>query len=438
MAPTIILSSVFALLVALVVWLWLSRRLLRPLAEIVEGTERMARGDYSTRLEQPVSPSLVPLVAAQNRLGARVEQQLDQLTAERNQLTEILSSMSEGVLVVDPEGRITSTNPAFRQLFDPRDDCVGRHTLDAVRQPGLSDLIDSTLASHQGQTAQLEITSPEPATISLRSSPLTDRAGVVVVARDIADLVRFSEIRRDLVANVSHELKTPLTAIRGYAETLRDGAIDDPSVSHGFLDRILAQGLRLEALLTDLLTLSRLERRVDIERTGIVDVGKLVEQAVETLDVRAREHNISISWDGRSHPVVNGDPEILGSLVVNLIDNAVKYNRDGGSVDIRLSQEARTIRLEVQDSGIGIPADAIDRVFERFYRVDKGRSRAEGGTGLGLTIVKHSANLHGGSVAVESRVGRGSTFTVTLPAAPELNPARAPSATPAGPARRNS
>jgi two-component system phosphate regulon sensor histidine kinase PhoR len=245
---------------------------------------------------------------------------------------------------------------------------------------------------------------------------------VVVVARDTTELRRLIEIRRDFVANVSHELKTPLAAIRGYAETLRDGALEEPETAARFTGRILRQCRRLQALLDDLLTLSRLESLELPPQREPVDLNLLVARTLDLVSSAAREKQVELRFEPGPLEPVAGDPDGIERMIVNLIDNALKYNRPGGEVRVRLAARDGEALIEVADTGIGIPQEAIPRIFERFYRVDKGRSREEGGTGLGLAIVKHVAQAHGGQVEVESRIGRGSTFRVRLPVAGEADP----------------
>jgi two-component system, OmpR family, phosphate regulon sensor histidine kinase PhoR len=262
----------------------------------------------------------------------------------------------------------------------------------------------------------IELSAPERRTLLLASAALAGgERGAVVVARDTTELTRLADMRRDFVANVSHELKTPLAAIRGYAETLRDGALDEPPTARRFTERILQHCRRLQALLDDLLTLSRLESVALAEEREPVDLNALVQRAVDLLGKAAREREVQIAVEGGALPAVPGDADALERLVLNLVDNAVKYNQPGGQVTVRLAQQDHAAVLEVADTGIGIPPDALPRVFERFYRVDKGRSRDEGGTGLGLAIVKHVAQAHGGQIDVESRMGKGTTFRVKLP-----------------------
>jgi two-component system phosphate regulon sensor histidine kinase PhoR len=228
-------------------------------------------------------------------------------------------------------------------------------------------------------------------------------------------VIRLTQIRRDFIANISHELKTPLSAIRGYTETLRDGAMQEPEASSRFLGRILQQCSRLQTLLEDLLTLSRLENLEGHLERRTIDLERILDDCLETLAPQIADKQIHLEVEESPVPTVRGDAEALQRLFINLLDNAIKYNRKGGQVDVHLKPEPDRVVFQVSDTGIGIPTASIDRVFERFYRVDKGRSRDEGGTGLGLAIVKHVAQLHGGRVEVESRLGEGSTFRVFLP-----------------------
>jgi two-component system phosphate regulon sensor histidine kinase PhoR len=268
--------------------------------------------------------------------------------------------------------------------------------------------------------------SPGRRTIALASTPLSsstaddDVVGVVVVARDTTAASRLDEMRRDFVANVSHELKTPLSAIRAYAETLRDGALEDKPAAERFVDRMIEQSRRLQALLDDLLTLSRLENLEERPQPEPVDLMPILRRAVEVVEepARARDVEVLLQEAVAPPPPVWGDRESLERLATNLLDNAVKYNREGGRVAVTVEVGPPELVLEVADTGIGIPEESVPRLFERFYRVDKGRARDEGGTGLGLAIVKHVAQSGGGRVEVESELGVGTVFRVHLPLAP--------------------
>jgi two-component system phosphate regulon sensor histidine kinase PhoR len=417
LAVAMALAMLAAGVAILLTSLWLDRRLFEPVSRLIDGAQDLAIGRVS-RVEVPDEEELAPLAIALNRLAATAEQQFEAVSQERDRLQEILASMSEGVLVVDRDGRAQMINPAFYHLFDLAGDFTGRPVLEIIRHPGFARLIEDTLRHHQPQSAQIVLSSPDRRTLLLASAVLSGgERGAVVAARDTTELTRVADMRRDFVANVSHELKTPLAAIRGYAETLRDGALDEPPTAKRFTDRILSQCRRLQELLDDLLILSRLEGvDASLEREP-VSLDAVARHAVELLAPTAREKRVEIDLKEEPVPRIQGDPGGLERLLLNLLDNAIKYNRPDGRITVRVGRCGGDALLEVSDTGIGIPPESIPRIFERFYRVDKGRAREEGGTGLGLAIVKHIAQAHGGQVDVESRIGRGSTFRVRLPLA---------------------
>ena len=395
---------------------WIDRRLFRPLGRLIAGAGELAAGQ-ARRVEEADAEELAVLSRALNHLAETAETQFAAVRSERDHLQSILASMSEGVLVVGPDGRVSSANPAFRRLFDLAGEVAGKPLLELSRQPELGRVVADTLRQGGPQSGQIELQVPERRTLLLASAALAGgERGAVVVARDTTELTRVADMRRDFVANVSHELKTPLAAIRGYAETLRDGALQEQETALRFTERLLWQCRRLQALLDDLLTLSRLEGAGQaVAEREPVDLAALAQRAVETLAAAAREKRVRLAIDEQPLPRIPGDADGLERLLVNLLDNAIKYNRPGGEVLLRLAPAGGEVMIAVSDTGIGIPPEALGRIFERFYRVDKGRAREEGGTGLGLAIVKHLAQSHGGHVEVESRMGRGTTFRVFLP-----------------------
>jgi two-component system phosphate regulon sensor histidine kinase PhoR len=408
-----------ALAASLITTFLVQRRLERTAAEPLVDAARTA-----SRLLDPADSELSAgasdesfeaLAARLAEINAAVARRVRLLDSERQHLLTVLESLSEGVLVTGAEGDTLLVNRRWRQLFELTDEASDRTALELARQTELDGMITETLASAEPQQIELEITRARRRTVILTSSPLTGGVGLVVLAHDLTPFLRAGEIRRDFVANVSHELKTPLSAIRGFAETLVDGAIDDPPAASRFTRRILKQCKRLEALLSDLLTLSRLEHPEARTGWGQVDLAAIVGEAVDLTSEAATERGIELEL--AVHPVspIEGDPEALVRMCINLLENAIKYNRQDGQVRVLLEQSEAAISLEVSDTGIGIPREAVQRLFERFYRVDKGRSRAEGGTGLGLAIVKHAAQLHGGTVEVDSELGGGSRFRVFLP-----------------------
>ncbi|MEM9557926.1 MAG: ATP-binding protein [Acidobacteriota bacterium] len=407
-----------------VAW-WMHHGLFQPLQRILAGAAELSRGEFSTRVDVPRSAELATLAGSLNRLAGEVEVRIDELAAERNDLREILASMSEGILALDAEGTIRRANAAAARLFGVDGSLLDRSA--GSLHPALGELVATALRSAKERALEIEIERPERRFLALLACPLPAGHGVVVAVRDLTESLRLAEIRRDLVANVSHELKTPLTAIRGYAETLEDGALTRPAVATSFVQRILEQCARLEDLVRDLLALARLENRDEPLRRDPVDLGAAAARAVDLLRDLARQRDVELELDITSNrtdessdlPRVLGDREALERMILNLVENAIKYSQSGGRVDVRLALErddqARIV-LTVHDDGLGIPAESLGRIFERFYRVDKGRARDQGGTGLGLTLVKHTARAHGGQVTVDSTLGHGSTFRVVLPA----------------------
>jgi two-component system phosphate regulon sensor histidine kinase PhoR len=416
-AASMLLAALAGGLASLVISLWIDRHVFRPFYRLVQGASDLASG-RARRVEIPDEEELAVLARSLNRLAETAEAQFAAVRDERDQLKAILASMAEGVLVIGADGRALLANPAFLKLFDLSGEVAGRTVLELLRQPELARIVDDTLRLGQPQNGQIELQSPERRTLLLASAALAGgNRGAVVVARDTTELTRVADMRRDFVGNVSHELKTPLAAIRGFAETLRDGALDEPPVARRFTERILEQCRRLQALLDDLLTLSRLETVALREREQLA-LDEVVRHAVDTLAPLAREKRVQVEVAASGTPAVLGEADAIERLVLNLLENAIKYNRPEGQVAVQLSATGEDVLLEVTDTGIGIPPDALPRIFERFYRVDKGRAREEGGTGLGLAIVKHVAQAHGGQVEVDSRLGRGTTFRVRLPVAP--------------------
>jgi two-component system phosphate regulon sensor histidine kinase PhoR len=420
-ATAMALALLAAGLAILLTSLWIDRRLFRPYYSLIQGAGELASGRIR-RVPLPDEEELAALAMALNHLAETAEAQFAAVRDERDHLMTILASMSEGVLVVEGDGRARLVNPAFRRLFDlgdPGVEVAGRTVLELLRQPELARIVNDTLRLGEAQSGGIELQSPEHRTLLLASAALAGgERGAVVVARDTTEMTRLADMRRDFVANVSHELKTPLAAIRGYAETLRDGALDEPPTARRFTERILQHCRRLQALLDDLLTLSRLESVAGIENSATsepVDLNAVVQRAVDLLAATARERQVTVEVEEETLPELRGDADSIERMVLNLLDNAIKYNLPDGEVLLRLAQADQHAVLEVSDTGIGIPQESLARIFERFYRVDKGRSRDEGGTGLGLAIVKHVVQAHGGQVDVESRVGKGTTFRVRLP-----------------------
>jgi two-component system, OmpR family, phosphate regulon sensor histidine kinase PhoR len=357
------------------------------------------------------------------RRAEQTEQRLQQSDGQRILLETVIAAMGEGVLVVGRTGRVLLANPRLRELFAAPAALEGRSLLEAVRHAEVVDAIESAVAEGVAQVREVTL-GPAPERqlrFSVAPFPSRDeRDGAVAVFRDVTEVRRIEAVRRDFVANASHELKTPLTAIRGFAERLADAELPDANAKHA-VEAIVGNAKRLGALVEDLLELSRIESGSVPLRPEAIAVAELAQRLLRELDPRLRtgelDSDVHLDAPGR----VIADRSALEHVLANLLDNAIKYTPAGGRVAVRVrpAPEGR-VRIEVVDSGLGIPRKDLPRIFERFYRVDPSRSRALGGTGLGLAIVKHQVQAMGGQLGVESQLGRGSRFWVELPAAPTI------------------
>ena len=354
-----------------------------------------------------------------HRMGSRIRELVERLSMESARRDAILSSMAEGVLAVNRQLQVVFCNRALLTALGLRRSVnEGMPVQDLIRDPGFLDMITEVLETGEPVTSKLQLPGKEISVFEAYAAALAmppDR-GALLILHDITGLERLERIRRDFVANVSHELRTPLTAIRGYAETLLDGALEDKENNRRFVEIIQAHAIRLNNIASDLLTLSDLESgRTDGEAV-LIAVDDAVNTAFLTVEPEARIRGVQLLRGEPGKLRVNGNALRLEQALVNLLDNAVKFNRHGGEarIDSGMTPDG-DVFVSVSDTGSGIPSDDVPRIFERFYRVDRARSRAVGGTGLGLSIVKHVVERMGGTIKVESRLGKGSTFTIILP-----------------------
>jgi two-component system phosphate regulon sensor histidine kinase PhoR len=363
----------------------------------------------------------VALNTSLNRMGSRIRELVDRLSLESERRDAILTSMAEGVLAVNRHMQVVFCNRALQHALGLRREVTeGMPVQDLIRDPGFLDMIAEVLETGDPVTSKLQLPGKEISVFEAHAASLAmppDR-GVLLILHDITGLERLERIRRDFVANVSHELRTPLTAIRGYAETLLDGALADEENNRHFVEIIQAHAIRLNNIASDLLTLSDLESGRTEGEGGSISVDEAVNTAFLTVEPEARLRGVRLVRGEAAGLKVTGHALRLEQALVNLLGNAVKFNRQGGEARIESGMNAEgQVYVSVADTGSGIPSDDLPRIFERFYRVDKARSRAVGGTGLGLSIVKHIVERMGGTIQVESRLGKGSTFTVLFPAA---------------------
>jgi len=414
-------ASLVILLVAGAVSLFLSRAFSERVERLKQFSRRVAAGDFQPLTIERQGDELTELAQALNETAAHLDETIRSLTDERNRSAAILSSMAEGVAVVTNDERILFCNQAFcRSLGLEESAGQDQPLLEVIRQSDLLEVIRQALATGEVVSREVTVGVVLPRSFAATAGPVhaNGTAGVVLVLHDISELRRLERVRRDFVANVSHEFKTPLTAIQGFAETLLGGALQDPQNSRRFLGIIREHAARLARLTDDLLKLSQAEAgRLELEMHPF-SVGGLIDACLETTRLKAEEKNLALTADYPPDlPLVRGDQACLREALQNLLDNAVQYTPPEGGVMVRAALVDGQLSIAVTDTGIGIPQADQERIFERFYRVDAARSREVGGTGLGLSIAKHLVEAHGGRIRVESEVGRGSTFTLLLPAA---------------------
>jgi two-component system phosphate regulon sensor histidine kinase PhoR len=426
------LAAVFGIGAALT----FARRMSHGLDRMAHAAEAIARGEYGAARPYAGSEELGRLASALDAMASDLRARVDAVEGDRNKVLAILAGMVEGVIAVDAEERVVHMNAvAGRLLRVVPATAEGRRIWEVTRAVEVSQLLDSARRGGRELSGEVRLPTPSGAAsgrlIELRASPLRgagdEVAGAVVVLHDVTELRRLEAVRRDFVANVSHELKTPLTAIRGLVETLLDDHEMDPAVRSSFLERIRDQAARLSTLVGDLLTLARIESQEHASERVRIDLRGPLRECAARFGPLCAEKRIELSLSLPDERVETlADEESLRQILDNLTDNAVKYTPAGGRVSLALERRAERVLIEVRDTGIGIEPRDQERIFERFYRVDKARSRELGGTGLGLSIVKHLALSLGGDIGLESQPGAGSTFRVALPAAASAPaPARA-------------
>jgi len=416
------IGGAWALGLAVILGFLSTRRLTRPLERMASNLERLESGEVGVRFDARSNDEIGQFARTLNRTQERLEATIAGLTAQRNQRDAILSSMVEGLIAVDGQNRILLVNAACRAVLGiGMGDEEGRSLLEVARLPQLASFIESVRNASQPLGAELVMRDPRPRYLELHGAPLRleegGAVGAVVVFNDVTRLRKLEEARKEFVANVSHELKTPITSIKGFLETLMEGgALEDRESAQRFLGIIARQSDRLAAIIEDLLYLSRLEHEEKQVLLHRVDLGAVAERCVNNFEHEARSRGVELRLVIETpHRWVMGDGSLLARALDNLIDNALKYSNRGAAVEVALRHTPEHVLLQVSDSGPGIAEEHLPRISERFYRVDTARSREIGGTGLGLAIVKHIARVHSGSLEIDSRLGEGSRFTLCLP-----------------------
>jgi two-component system, OmpR family, phosphate regulon sensor histidine kinase PhoR len=408
-------------LAAIVGWI-VQRRVARPLQALAEAADRMARGDPRVPLVIDGDDEVAALGGAFNRMVGALHGQLVALDAEQAKGRTILDGMVEGVVALDARGRLLLMNPAARAIFGVgADGLEGRPLLEVIRQKALADLVEAARLTGDVARAEVELPPPVNRTVAAQAVPLAfapGAPGVLVVLHDVTELRRLERVRTEFVANVSHELRTPLTCIKGYLETLLDGAVDEPAHARRFLVVANAHAERLGRLVGDLLDLSNLESGRAALAPVVVDLQATAAEVVSMFEPRAAETDVRLVNRVPEGCRVRADRDRLTQILVNLVDNAVKFTEKDGEIAVTaVRPRLGVVEVRVHDTGVGIPSTDLPRISERFYRVDRTRSREQGGTGLGLAIVKHLVHAHGGELWIESLLGQGTTVRFTLPEA---------------------
>jgi two-component system phosphate regulon sensor histidine kinase PhoR len=415
----VLLGLLFALGLAFVLGSIVAGRTVKPINRMIRVSRKFSEGDFSRRIIQPSKDEIGELAATLNKMAQDIENKIKEINTQNQKLAAIFNSMIEGVMVIDKAGHIVSINPTVEKIFDVlKSDVEGKVFLEAIRNNDISEVINAILKVGKPISKEISLIYPIRRIFEVNATPIFDNdaiGGCLVVIHDITEIRRLETVRQDFVANVSHELKTPLTSIKGFVETLLEGALDDKENNRNFLKIIQDHTGRLHKLVDDLLSLSHLESKEIMLEKKSFNLRQQLEEVISAFKSQLKKMKIEIENKLPASIFISADKDSIEQVFTNLIDNAIKFNKEKGTIHIYAQEVNGKIKVFVEDSGIGIPEKDIPRIFERFYRVDKARSRELSGTGLGLSIVKHIIELHGGSVGLESTEGFGSKFWFILP-----------------------
>ncbi|MBC1532940.1 two-component system histidine kinase PnpS [Listeria seeligeri] len=409
-----------ALIIIAGISVFIARKITKPVREIIEVSTDLANHKYDSRIHGKVSGELQDLSISVNMLAESLETQMFEIKQNEQRLNAIVQNLVSGVMLINADKQVIMTNRTMYQILGETE-ITGKPFYEVIKSFALSQLIDATFETKTMQQKEIILYFPREMILDASVSPILGEdgeiTGIILLLHDITQIRHLENVRSEFVTNVSHELKTPVTALKGFAETLLDGAMYDETLLKKFLTIIKEESDRLHRLIMDILALSRIEQNPVTKDVETVDVDDVIEQSVRTIFELATEKNIQVSAPEKTIPpvIIETNRDQLQQILINLLSNAINYTPVDGKVEVKLMERESEVIIEVTDNGIGIPAKDIDRVFERFYRVDKARSRHSGGTGLGLSIVKHLVENCGGRIEVKSQEEVGSTFRVTLP-----------------------
>ncbi|MEA3305897.1 MAG: ATP-binding protein, partial [Candidatus Omnitrophota bacterium] len=413
---SLLIAFILGIIISFLTSVFISKRV----RAISQAAQNVARGDFSKRISAMSNDEIGDLAKAFNYMSEQIRLRIEEVTASKSKFEAVLLSMFEGVMVVDIKGTILLMNQTLKDFLLVKQKPLGKKPLEVIRNIEIQEITDNVLKLKRGlESKEVSILLPEEKILLAHATPIIrddSTEGAVLVFHDITELRKLERIRRDFVANVSHELRTPISSIKGYTETLLEGALEDKGNAKDFLKIIYADSERLAKLIDDLLDLSKIESsklKMSLKPWAIEPI---IKRVVSGLNKQAKDKSITIKIDiPKDISNILADEVRIAQVLLNLIDNAIKYTESKGSITVSANEQNKFIQVDVFDNGVGIPEKDLPRLFERFYRVDKARSRELGGTGLGLSIVKHIIQAHNGEVSVQSVLGQGSTFTFTIP-----------------------
>lgn len=420
----IVIADAITAIIAVLLAAYLSKTIAEPVKKLTEMSRRIAQGQLNPKIQVSSRDEFGDLAMALSQVSAKLGEMEGLVTAERDRISAILSSMPDGIFLVGSEGKVIMANQAAERMFPSpfesegfADTALGHTFIEMVHDHELDSILQKCLKTGEQQTGLVEVDSGKRL-LRVVATPISGSCSCALLLQDLTEVRRVEKMRRDFIANVSHELRTPVASLKALSETLQEGAIDDPAVAKDFLERISAETDRLAQMVNELGELSRIESGEVSFKIEPVDIVELVKWVVERLRAQADRARVSLVVDIPSDlPEALADNEGIEQVLVNLLHNAIKFTPPGGQINVTAKVEANDIQVSVADTGVGIPADDLSHIFERFYKADK--ARAGGGTGLGLAIARHIIEAHGGRIWAESVEGQGSTFTFTIPVAPK-------------------
>ncbi len=414
----ILIGLIFGVFVVLVMGFTVGASIRKRVEEMTLAATRYAKGDLSQKIMVQGSDELNVLADTMNKMAHILTKRISEIENERSKLSAILDNMTEGVIAVNSQRRLVLMNQSAKNIFGiSQSDILAKPLLEIVKNQLIDQIVEKSIAQSKTISKEIEMNYPENKILKANAVGMQEvgrEVSSILVIYDVTELRRLEMVRSEFVANVSHELKTPLTSIKGFIETLLGGALEDKEQSRKFLQMMDEDTKRLARLIDDILKLSNIESKEDDLNLKHLNLKQLVSSVVEILEPQSKEKKISIR-NQIPDIQVQADEDKLRQVFLNLIDNAIKFNSEGGFVTLDINEIPGYYEISITDTGLGIPSEATSRVFERFFRVDKARSREMGGTGLGLSIVKHIVENHGGSVSCNSSIGEGATFYFTLP-----------------------